>query len=137
MSAKMWLFTKQSSPSSSPPQSHTPVHAHEHQRPEENRASLHPLGSNLAYEDGVSAHSHSHYSHSPKLRRQLSYDEDANERTRLLASRQTPRLGRLDPDDPAISPYNLWTVGPTFLLIVGLYIILLSFFFFFFFFLFL
>ena len=126
MSTKMWPFTKQSSPSSSPPQCHTPVHAHERQRPGESR-TLHPPGSNSAYDDG-SARSHSHYSHTPRLRRQLSYDEDVDERTRLLAPRQAPRLGRLDPDDPAVSPYNLWTVGPTFLLIVGLYITLLNFF---------
>ncbi|KAF8469640.1 hypothetical protein BDZ91DRAFT_655158 [Kalaharituber pfeilii] len=43
------------------------------------------------------------------LQRRLPYDTDVDERTRLLAPRG-PRRGPLDPDDPAVSPYNLWTV---------------------------
>lgn len=36
---------------------------------------------------------------------------EADERTRLLPRRRAPRQdGFLDPDDPAVSPYNLWTV---------------------------
>ncbi|KAF2750637.1 mitochondrial integral membrane protein-like protein [Sporormia fimetaria CBS 119925] len=38
--------------------------------------------------------------------------EEPNERTRLLDSRPPPPNsdGYLDPDDPAVSPYNLWSV---------------------------
>ncbi|KAI9701624.1 MAG: hypothetical protein M1820_006395 [Bogoriella megaspora] len=40
-----------------------------------------------------------------------SYDREPDERTRLLPSRGPPHHdGYLDPDDPAVSPYNLWTV---------------------------
>ncbi|KAF2146895.1 uncharacterized protein K452DRAFT_242087 [Aplosporella prunicola CBS 121167] len=49
-----------------------------------------------AYEDGRSSR---------------SYDaHEADERTRLLAHRPPNSDGYLDPDDPAVSPYNLWTV---------------------------
>jgi len=44
------------------------------------------------------------------LRRQLSYDTDADESSRLLGPTGHRRYGPLDPDDPAVSPYNLWTV---------------------------
>ncbi|KAF2836317.1 mitochondrial integral membrane protein-like protein [Patellaria atrata CBS 101060] len=45
----------------------------------------------------------------PQSRR--SHDEP-NERTRLIQQRHPPPNsdGYLDPDDPAVSPYNLWTV---------------------------
>lgn len=36
--------------------------------------------------------------------------EDANERSRLLPQNEVPRGGYLSPDDPAVSPYNLWSV---------------------------
>lgn len=45
--------------------------------------------------------------------RRRSYNrDDADERTRLLGSHHVRpgRDGYLDPDDPAVSPYNLWTV---------------------------
>lgn len=58
------------------------------------------------------------------LRRERSFETETDERSRLLGSGRGVRYGPLDPDDPAVSPYNLWTVGPTFLFIVGLYIIL-------------
>ncbi|KAF2460112.1 mitochondrial integral membrane protein-like protein, partial [Lineolata rhizophorae] len=35
---------------------------------------------------------------------------EPDERTRLLAPRPPREDGYLDPDDPAVSPYNLWTV---------------------------
>ncbi|KAI9741084.1 MAG: hypothetical protein M1834_002797 [Cirrosporium novae-zelandiae] len=38
------------------------------------------------------------------------HSEDATERTRLLPPRERPVDGYLDPDDPAVSPYNLWSV---------------------------
>jgi len=49
----------------------------------------------------------------PPSRREYQRREDeANERTRLLPSQPRPPHadGYLDPDDPAVSPYNLWTV---------------------------
>ena len=125
--SKLWPF-KMNPPSSpsSDPTTPTPV-------PEEPDRALANVqagvgsaigGSNSAYDD-ISAH----YSHSPgastrMLHRQLSYDTNVDERSRLLGPGRGARFGPLDPDDPAVSPYNLWTVGPTFLFIVGLYIIL-------------
>ncbi|KAF2674256.1 hypothetical protein BT63DRAFT_419557 [Microthyrium microscopicum] len=43
---------------------------------------------------------------------QSSHDREADERTSLLHEHRPPpnRDGYLDPDDPAVSPYNLWTV---------------------------
>ena len=123
--SKLWPF--KGGPSSSPPSGPTtPAHegsdrvlAHAH-----TGAGPAIGGSNSAYDD-ISAH----YSHSPgastrMLHRQLSYDTNADERSRLLGPGRGARFGPLDPDDPAVSPYNLWTVGPTFLFIVGLYIAL-------------
>lgn len=40
----------------------------------------------------------------------MSYEVDADERTGLLGHGRRARYGPLDPDDPAVSPYNLWTV---------------------------
>ncbi|RPB19846.1 hypothetical protein L211DRAFT_863492 [Terfezia boudieri ATCC MYA-4762] len=68
-----------------------------------------------------------HYSHSPgastrMLHRQLSYDTNADERSRLLGPGRAARFGPLDPADPAVSPYNLWTVrGLRWMTIVLLY----------------
>lgn len=36
--------------------------------------------------------------------------EDADERSRLLPANERPQGGYLSPDDPAVSPYNLWSV---------------------------
>lgn len=36
--------------------------------------------------------------------------EDADERSRLLPQNDRPQGGYLSPDDPAVSPYNLWSV---------------------------
>ena len=36
--------------------------------------------------------------------------EDADERTRLIPRQQRGGPGYLEPDDPAVSPYNLWSV---------------------------
>lgn len=56
------------------------------------------------------------------LRRQRSYEQDPDERTRLLGPRSTYTRGPLDPDDPAVSPYNLWTVSYTTFLIVSFHL---------------
>ena len=126
--SKLWPFKKNTPSPRSPPSSGPPTPAHEGS----DRALTHVQagagstigGSNSAYDD-ISAH----YSHSPgastrMLRRQISYNTNADERSRLLGPGRSARFGPLDPDDPAVSPYNLWTVGPTFLFIVGLYITL-------------
>lgn len=44
------------------------------------------------------------------LRRERSFETETDERSRLLGSGRGVRYGPLDPDDPAVSPYNLWTV---------------------------
>lgn len=71
---------------------------------------LHPNDSHLAARDRDT---------SALLRRQLSYEpeSDPDERSRLLPARSSAQplrngvvRGPLDPDDPAVSPYNLWTV---------------------------
>jgi len=124
--SKLWPFKM--NPSPSPPSgSTTPVREGSDRALPNVQAGAGSAigGSNSAYDD-ISAH----YSHSPgastrMLRRQLSYDTNADERSRLLGPGRGARFGPLDPDDPAVSPYNLWTVGPTFLFIVGLYTILL------------
>jgi hypothetical protein len=55
-------------------------------------------------EDGASRSSRRSYEPSRR-------SEEPNERTRLLdRPRQPNSEGYLDPDDPAVSPYNLWTV---------------------------
>ncbi|TKA83840.1 hypothetical protein B0A55_00131 [Friedmanniomyces simplex] len=48
----------------------------------------------------------------PSSRSQQSRSREPNERDRLLPSNPRPphRDGYLDPDDPAVTPYNLWTV---------------------------
>lgn len=51
-------------------------------------------------DEGASAHESSRQSGGP----------EPDERTRLLPQRHERRDGYLDPDDPAVSPYNLWTV---------------------------
>lgn len=60
----------------------------------------------IPQDDGASRHSRR--THDTTSRR--SYDEPT-ERTRLLDRPRPPNSdGYLDPDDPAVSPYNLWTV---------------------------
>ncbi|KAK5001275.1 hypothetical protein LTR28_012865, partial [Elasticomyces elasticus] len=48
----------------------------------------------------------------PPPSRQEYERREATERTRLLPANPRPPHsdGYLDPDDPAVSPYNLWTV---------------------------
>lgn len=60
----------------------------------------------IPQDDGVSRSSRRSYEPSRR-----SYEEP-NERTRLLDRPRPPPNadGYLDPDDPAVSPYNLWTV---------------------------
>lgn len=59
----------------------------------------------IPQDDGASRNSRRSYEPSRR-----SHDEP-NERTRLLDRSRPPNSdGYLDPDDPAVSPYNLWTV---------------------------
>ncbi|KAF1840573.1 mitochondrial integral membrane protein-like protein [Cucurbitaria berberidis CBS 394.84] len=59
-------------------------------------------------DDGASRSSRRSYEPS---RRSAEPRDEPNERTRLLDRPRPPNSdGYLDPDDPAVSPYNLWTV---------------------------
>lgn len=49
--------------------------------------------------------------HNNSTRHSADYRDEPTERTRLLDRPHAPNSdGYLDPDDPAVSPYNLWTV---------------------------
>lgn len=130
-----WPFGK---PSSQPSTSNTPSQT--------GAAAVDPMNDGAASSAGYDSLSPSYGVHhgyqnggsardrdtSALLRRQLSYEpeSDADERSRLLPARAGPRpgvRGPLDPDDPAVTPYNLWTVGPTFLFIVQFCFALISF----------
>ncbi|KAF1942638.1 mitochondrial integral membrane protein-like protein [Clathrospora elynae] len=62
----------------------------------------------IAQDDGASRSSRRSYEPS---RRSHEPRDEPHERTRLLDRPRPPNSdGYLDPDDPAVSPYNLWTV---------------------------
>ncbi|CAI6272775.1 unnamed protein product [Periconia digitata] len=62
--------------------------------------------------DGAAASTRSGRSGGAQSRRSLETRDEPNERTRLLDRQRPPPNsdGYLDPDDPAVSPYNLWSV---------------------------
>ncbi|KAH8725271.1 mitochondrial integral membrane protein-like protein [Phaeosphaeriaceae sp. PMI808] len=62
----------------------------------------------IPQDDGASRSSRRSYEPS---RRSREFQNEPTERTRLLDHPRPPNSdGYLDPDDPAVSPYNLWTV---------------------------
>lgn len=68
-------------------------------------------------DDGANNHDHDNNNNDNNNHRRAEEDDDAaqqgpppDEHTRLLPNRLDSMRGMLRPDDPAVTPYNLWTV---------------------------